>query len=130
MPNVAMKHEKNPRDLIIEAIGDLSEYNIGHTEALVVTYRRPEKTIGGIVLARSTLEEDLYQSKAGLIVRIGAAFNPKDKLSNPIGLQVELHDWVVLRPSDAWALEVNGVHCRHVFHDTIRSIIPQPGMVW
>jgi co-chaperonin GroES (HSP10) len=123
MPNAAMKHEKDPRDVILDQIGDLSQYKIGPRQILVATYRRPEKTLGGIIMPKSNLDEDLFQSKAGLAVKVGdgATF-----CSEP----VNVGDWIVVRPSDCWALEVNFVHCRHIFDDQIRSIIPHPGMVW
>jgi co-chaperonin GroES (HSP10) len=130
MPNVAMKHEKDPRQQILEALGDISGYDIDHKEALIATYRRPEKTSGGIVLPRSNLDEDLHQSKAGLVVKIGASFHPLNSAGERYGLQIKLHDWVVIRPTEAWALEVNFVHCRMTFHDMIRARIPQPEMVW
>lgn len=123
MPSVAMKHEKDPRDVILEEIGDLSKFEIANNEVLVATYRRPEKTKGGILLTPSNLNEDLYQSKAGLVVKIG----PDCEFKN---IEVELHDWVVVRPSDCWALEVNFVHCRLVYADQIRARIAHPGMVW
>jgi hypothetical protein len=107
MPSVAMKHEKDPRDVILDEIGDLSKFEIANNEVLVATYRRPEKTRGGIILTPYNLNEDLYQSKAGLVVKIGP-------------------DW----PSDCWALEVNFVHCRLVYADQIRVRIAYPGMVW
>jgi co-chaperonin GroES (HSP10) len=123
MPNAAMKHDIDPRDAIFASIGDLSAYEIGPRQVLIATYRRPEKTIGGIVLPKSNLDEDLFQSKAGLIVKAGedAQFAGKD---------LNVGDWVVVRPSDCWALEVNFVHCRHVFDDQVKARIPHPGMIW
>jgi hypothetical protein len=123
MPNIAMKHEKNPRDVILDELGDISDYEIGPKQVLIATYRRPEKTRGGIILTPSNLNEDLFQSKAGLVVRVGtnSMFN---------GTPIKLHDWVVVRPSDNWALEVNFVHCRHVFDSEIRARVAHPGMVW
>jgi hypothetical protein len=123
MPNAAMKHDKDPRDVIIDDIGDISGYEIGPKQVLLATYRRPEKTSGGIVLPRSNLDEDLNQSKAGLVIKVGtnATFN---------GTPIKLHDWLVIRPSDNWALEVNFVHCRHVFDSEIRARIAHPEMVW
>jgi hypothetical protein len=74
-------------------------------------------------MPRSNLDEDLFQSKAALAVQIGegAVF---------CGKPVVVGDWVVVRPSDCWALEVNFVHCRHIYDDQIRARIPQPGMIW
>lgn len=123
MPNVAMKHEKDPKTLILESIGDVSDYEIGPRQVLIVTYRRPEKTVGGIVIVESNLREDLFQSKAGLAVRVGtdAQFN---------GTPIKLHEWLIVRPADTWALEVNFVHCRHIFDDQIKARVARPDMVW
>lgn len=123
MPNAAMKHEEDPRDVLLKQIGDLSGYEIGARQVLIATYRRPEKTVGGIIMPRSNLDEDLFQSKAALAVKVGdgAVF---------CGALVCVGDWLVVRPSDCWALEVNFVHCRHVFDDQIKARVPHPGLVW
>ena len=123
MPNAAMKHDKDPRATIFDEIGELADYEIGARQVLIATYRRPEKTLGGIIMPRSNLEEDLFQSKAGLAVKVGdgAVF---------CGKPVRVGDWLVVRPSDCWALEVNFVHCRHVFDDQIKARIPHPGLIW
>lgn len=123
MPNAAMKHEEDPKKALLKQIGDLSGYEIGPRQVLIATYRRPEKTLGGIVLTRANLDEDLFQSKAGLAVKVGdgATF---------CGRRIEEGDWLVVRPSDCMALEVNFVHCRHVFDDQIKARIPFPDMIW
>jgi co-chaperonin GroES (HSP10) len=123
MPNVAMKHEKDPREVILDELGDISGFEIAHNEVLVATYMRPPKTRGGIILTESNLREDEFQSKAGLVVKIGPGCTFKN-------VSVKLHDWVVVRPSDAWALEVNFVKCRLVYDDQIRARIAHAGMVW
>jgi co-chaperonin GroES (HSP10) len=123
MPNAAMKHDIDPRTQLTDQIGDLSAYEIGPRQVLIATYRRPEKTLGGIVMPRSNLEEDLFQSKSGLAVKVGegAVF---------AGKAIEVGDWLVVRPSDCWALEVNFVHCRHVFDNLIKARINHPGLIW
>jgi co-chaperonin GroES (HSP10) len=133
MPNVAMKHERDPRQVILDAIGDLSGFEIAQNEVLCATYLRPEKTHGGIVIPRSNLNEDLFQSKAHLVVKIGNACQferVSQKTGRTLGLKIELHDWVVIRPSDALAMEVNGVHCRLVYDDQIRARIQNCEQVW
>lgn len=123
MPAVAMKHEKDPKTLILDEIGDLKGFIVPRNQLLVATYRRPEKTRGGIILTPGNLNEDLFQSKAGLVVKIG----PDCQFDH---IDVKLHDWIVLRPSDCWALEVNFVHCRLAHADQVRAVIEQPGIVW
>jgi hypothetical protein len=118
---------------IIDKIGDLSDYELAPGEVLLAIYRRPEMTAGGIILPASNLKEDLYQGKAHLVVKIGPG-------CDFFGLDVQLHDWVVVRPSDGWALDINTkpnildrkdfVACRHVQTKFIVAKIPHPGVVW
>lgn len=135
MPNAAKQiaHVYDPKQEILDKLGDLSAVEIAHNEVLLAIYRRPEKTSGGIILTHNNLKEDVYQGKVGLVVKIG----PGCVFTN---VAIELHDWVVVRPSDTWALDINGhpdalkhedfVACRLVFDDRIRARIAQPGMVW
>ena len=45
---------------------------------------------------------------------------------------VEVGDWVVIRPSEGWALTLtqNEVLCRMVTESAIRMKIPSPDAVW
>jgi co-chaperonin GroES (HSP10) len=123
----------DPKRLLLDKIGDISGFEIAHNELLVAIYMRPEMTSGGIVLPHQNLKEDRYQGKAHLVVKIGPGCQFKN-------VDVQLHDWVLLRPSDAWSLDVNAhlntldirdfVPCRLVYDDQIRARIPHPGMIW
>jgi co-chaperonin GroES (HSP10) len=124
MPNVAMKHEVDPRERVLAEIGDVSRFEIAHREVLIATYKRPERTKGGIILTPNNLKEDLYQFKAGLVLAIGP------ECVFPEHLQIEVHDWVVIRASDVWSLEVNFVPCCLAYDDQIRARIPHPELVW
>jgi hypothetical protein len=144
VPNAAVKSElPDEKQLILDALGDISKVEIAQNEVLLATYRRPEKTAGGIVLPHQNLREDKYQGKVGLVVKIGSAcrFERYDAKTNiTYGIPIVLHDWVVVRTSDTWPLEINAhpnvsdptlfVWCRLVFDDQIRMKIPFPGMVW
>jgi hypothetical protein len=128
---------------ILDKLGDLSQVEIAQNEVLVAIYIRPEKSAGGILLTDRTRKEDNYQGKVGLVVKIGAAcrfVRTDEKTGLVYGVPIELHDWVVTRPSDTWPLDVNAgedtfdpknfVNCRLVFDDQIRMKIPHPGMIW
>jgi hypothetical protein len=123
MPNVSMKHESDPRDVLLKQVGDISEFKICNNEVLIAIYRRPEKTVGGIVIPKSNLDEDLFQSKAGLVLAIGPSCD------FPL-VPIALHDWILVRPADTYALEVNKVSCRLVYDKYIRVKIPHPEMIW
>jgi co-chaperonin GroES (HSP10) len=128
---------------ILDRLGDLQHFEIAQNEVLIAIYQRPEKTPGGIILTHNNLKEDLYQGKVGLVVKIGPScrFERTDPRTGiTYGIPVNLHDWVVVRPSDSWALDINAdpnalkredfVPCRLVFDDQIRGKIAHPQMVW
>jgi hypothetical protein len=145
MPVAAKKiaHVDDSKQEILDKLGDLSHFEIASNEVLLAIYQRPEMTSGGIILTHNSLKEDIYQGKVGLVVKIGEAclFDIADTYSDTIfKLDVKLHDWVVVRPSDTWALDINGnqkllekkdfVACRLVRPRNIRARIQNPLVVW
>jgi len=150
MANTALKNRditntesERLKQSILNKVGNLDGYEIANNEVLCAIYLREEKTPGGIVLPHQNLKEDLYQAKAHLVLKIGSAcrFVRTDVNTGVIyGVPIQLHDWIVLRPSDAWALDINMmpsilsredfVPCRMIFDDQIRARIAHPGMVW
>jgi len=118
-----MLHEVDPKEAIFKDIGDLSDYDCGD-ELLVAIYQRPEKTQGGIVLVPKNREEDWYQSKAHLVVKVGS-------LCTFPFLKPQVGDWVVIRPSDAnFSLDIRNVRCRHAHPKFVRAIIKDPTIIW
>lgn len=145
MPQALKKPDllPDPKREILDKLGDLSDFEIASNEVLLAIYRRPEKTAGGIILTHNTLKEDVYQGKVGLVIKIGDAcsFDINDTYSDTIfKLDIKLHDWVVVRPSDTWALDINGhdevlekkdfIACRLVRPRNIRARIQNPLVVW
>lgn len=128
--NIAMLHEADPKEKLLEELGDISKVELLNTQVLVAVYIRPEKTKGGIIMTSKARDEDRYQSKVGLILKAGpSAFVDEDGkwFSN---LDLKAGDWIVFRPSDGWNVTVNGVLCR-MFDDTaIRARIPHPDNVY
>lgn len=135
--------EPDTKQEILDKLGDLSHFEIANNEVLLAIYQRPDKTAGGIALTAKTQKEDIYQGKVGLVVKIGSAcrFQRHDPVRNvSYGLDIQIHDWVVVRPSDTWPLDVNAdpnallqsdfVPCRLVFDDLIRARITHPSMIW
>jgi hypothetical protein len=127
---------------ILDRLGDISGLEIAQNEVLIATYMRPKK-VGSFYMPDDNLKEDQYQGKTGLVVKIGEAcrFKRTDPATGvTYGLDIQLHDWVVVRTSDTWPLEVNPdrdnfnpinfVKCRLVYDDQIRMKIPHAGMIW
>lgn len=134
MPNTATKlSTPDPKREILEKLGDLAGVEIARKEVLLAIYRRPNVSPGGIAFTDNTLKEDVYQGKVGLVVKIG----PGCEFPT---LNIQLHDWVVFRPSDTWAFDLSThtnaltrtdfVTCRLAFDDQIRLRIANPQMAW
>lgn len=130
MPAGVMLHENDPKQALLDEIGDLSEFEVFHNEVVVAVYFRPEKTAGGIILPNSNRDEDKYQSKTALVVKMGPdAFND-DTGTWFKGVNVKVGDWVWFKPSDGFNITVNKVLCRALKDQHIRGIVAHPDMVW
>lgn len=132
MPHVAMLHEADPRDTLMQAVGNLDDIDIFHRQVLVAIYMRPKQTAGGIHLPDKHVEEDLYQGKVGLILKCGKAAFVADKGWDFDDLRVG--DWVIFKPSDGFPTSImNGkekVPCRILQDDDIKLRISHPDQVW
>lgn len=130
MPQMLMKHDRDPKEEIWTEIGDLSVIDLLYAQVLVAVYRRPSQTKSGVLLADVTKEEDLYQGKVGLVVKLGPmSFQDTDEVTFG-DLRPKVGDWVLFRASDGWPLDIYKTRCR-VLHDTaIRAILQQPDIIF
>ncbi len=114
------------KDTIIDIVGDLDDIVVMQNMVLVATYIRPEKTHSGLYLPDSALDEDVYQGKVGLVLKMGpTAFDDGDE--NRFGdLKAKVHDWCVYRVGDSWDLTLRKVPCRLIRDSNIRLIINDP----
>jgi co-chaperonin GroES (HSP10) len=125
-----MLHERDPKDVLLEQVGDTSSIEVFNMQVLVAVYIRPEKTKSGLYLSDKSREEDRYQSKVGLIIKKGpTAFVDKggEWFSD---LDISEGDWIVFRPSDGWNITVNGTLCRMLDDMSVRARISHPDQVW
>lgn len=129
MPHMPMSHEKDPKEALLEQIGDISEIELFHNQVLLAVYLRPEKTKSGLILTADHLDEDRYQSKVGLLIKRGPlAFEQDGNWFT--GMTFQDHEWLIFRPSDGWSITVNGVLCR-IFDDiSIKGRAPHPDSVY
>lgn len=145
MPKVAAKSDPiDPeRQAIFDKLGDLFHVKVAQNEFLMAIYVRSTRTPSGIFMTDKSVKEDVYQGKVGLVVKIGEAckFVRTDSASGrSYGIPVKLYDWVVVRPADTWAIEINAhpqvlakedfVVCRLVYDDMVRMVVDYPGMIW
>lgn len=130
MSSIAMLHEKDPKQVLLDQVGDTSSIEVFNMQVLVAVYIRPEKTKGGLFLSDKARDEDRYQSKVGLILKKGpTAFVDKDGEWFS-GLDIKEGDWIVFRPSDGWNITINGTLCRMLDDMSVRARIAHPDQVW
>ena len=129
MPQMPMLHEQDPKQTILDALGDISNVELFHNQVLLATYLRPTKTKSGLILTDSHVDEDKYQSKVGLLIKMGPlAFEQDGNWFN--GMEFHEHDWLIFRPSEGWSITVNNVLCR-IFDDVnIKGRIQDPDSVY
>jgi co-chaperonin GroES (HSP10) len=130
MPHMEMEHENDPAEVLRKQSGDISSVEVFNNQLLVAVYVRPQKTKSGLYLTDMTTEEDRYQSKVGLVLKMGAsAFHDT---SGEWFSDVEIHegDWIVFRPSEGWSITVNGQLCRMIDDINVKGRVDQPDRVW
>ena len=125
-----MEHEVDPRDKLLADVGNTDDIEVFNNQVLCAVYIRPQKTSKGLFLPDQTTDEDRFQSKVGLILKMGeAAFNdPRGQWFQ--GVDLKVNDWIVFRPSDGWAISVGGISCRMFEDKDIRGRIQHPDRVW
>lgn len=104
------KHESaaDAKKEILAAAGDLSDVEIFGAQLLIAPYIRPEKTRGGIITPGSSAKEDEWQSKVGLVLKVGpTAFNA-DRLEQFNGRAPEAGDWIFHDVKACFQMHVRG----------------------
>lgn len=138
MPAVAMLHEVDPKQAILDRVGDLSGVELFGSDMLVAIYKRPEKTKSGLILTDTTRKEDVHQGKVGLVVKMGP-FCYIDEEGNKFR-DISVGDWIVFRPSDGWQITLNTlqksisredvVDCRIVGDANVRMRVMDPDYIY
>lgn len=125
-----MQHDVDPKKLLMDELnGAQDKIDLFGARVLVATYRRPEKTKGGILLTDKAKDEDIYQGRVGLVVRKGPFAFKDCEGSHFGGKTVEIGQWCYYRPSDGIGIALNGVHCRIIEDVMIDGVVSHPDLV-
>jgi len=120
----------DPKKAILDAAGDLSGVRLLGDVVLIGTYIRPEKTSGGIIRPDLNVQEDVWQGKVGLVLKLAPdAFADTPEYSFH-GNVAAPGDWCVYKVGDAWSVQVNGCPCRIVRDVNIRMVVDNPNIVF
>lgn len=137
MPATLMEHTEDPKLELLGKVGDLSNVEVFGGDILVAVYMRPEKTRSGIILTDNLREEDKFQGKCGLVVKMGpTAYVAEDGTKFR---DIKEHDWVIFRASDGWPVTLNSANsvsskdaviCRVITDINIRMRVSSPDAIY
>lgn len=123
---------------ILSAVGDVSGIDVLGPRVLVAVYERAEgskevKTAGGVIVPwvkGGTLDEDQFQGKVCLVLKKGSLAFREGYAAEGHDNDVKEGDWIVLRPTDGFAMLRGNVTCRLVKDADILMKVPSPDAVF
>ena len=125
-----MYHERDPRELLVEQVGDISDFELFNNQVLVALYLRPKITKSGILLTDQTVDEDIYQSKVGLVLKKGPTAFQDEEGQWFNNVTINEGDWLVSRASDGWTITINSVPCKILNDVNVKGRISDVDQVW
>ena len=130
LASLKMHHDKDPKDVILEEIGDLTGYAPGPCKVIVGIYQRPSMTAGKILLPENTKKEDIYQGVVGLVLALGPGAFEDDDVNKFHGFKVKVGDWIEYKVSDTEKVGINGVLCRRLPDVLVKAKIADPDLIY
>lgn len=125
-----VSQSSDPKQAILDTVGNLSGVHLLADMVLLGTYIRPQKTAGGIIRPDTNVQEDVWQGKAGLVLKLGPDAFEDTPDYNFNGQKVNIGEWCIYKVGDAWSLNINGYPCRLVRDVNIRLTVDDPQIVF
>ena len=122
--------DTDPAQEIVDKIGYIDDIDLYYNKLLIGIYKRPERTKSGIILTDEIREEDNFQGKAGLVLKIGPTAFMDDGAAKFHGQSVKVGDWIVFRPSNGLKMDINGVRCVLLQDVQVELRISSPDVVF
>jgi co-chaperonin GroES (HSP10) len=123
--------EEQKARLIERTAEAVASLDVARNRVLVATYYVSKVTAGGIIMPNKTVDENRFQGKVGLVLKMGPFAFKYDETEAHHGIIVpEIGDWVFYRPSDSWESALRGVSCRFIWDDSIAGILTDPTIIW
>ena len=128
---VTYTENQDPVQAILEEIGDsLNGIEVFGNRVLVATAPRCERSRGGIIFTDKNIDEERYQGKVGLILKMGEGAFKFDGSYEWVGPAPKVGDWVFYRTPDSWECGVSGVSCRFIRDEYIVGKVNSPDAIW
>ena len=130
---IEMRHERAPKDEILEAFKPLMERSglraLGHDELIGVYDRAGKKTAGGL-WTPETNREDQFQGKVGIVLSMGPMASPR----NPDFVEwfgddyPKIGDWVGVNVRDGFTFLLGNQTCRQIEWRYLRFAVDRPDL--
>lgn len=118
------------KDAATKSLGNLDGYTVLGSDVLVATYIQSRTTPGGIITTDKSVDENRYQGKIGLVLKLGeSAFKYSGAYAYE-GTVPKVGDYVAFHTSDTREIGIKGVSCRTVDSQLIRMVVPDPDAVY
>lgn len=93
---------------------------------LLIALPEPEeRTAGGIIKAKQTLETEQVASVCGLVLEMGADAY-KDEKRFPHGPYCQVGDWIMMRAYSGTRFKVNGKEFRLINDESVEGVVADP----
>lgn len=129
-----MEHAEDPREKILKETAEwIGTTDVYHNQILLAVYNRAEhalKTESGLFLPQRTASEDEHQGKAALVLKKGPMAFVDEGDIRFHGQDVEVGDWIAIRPSDGWPLKIYDTGCRIIRDVDVRLKITSPDCIY
>jgi co-chaperonin GroES (HSP10) len=125
-------HAEPPDQVIWREVGSIDGHQVLFQNVLVALYIRNEgKTESGLIIPDKVFEEDRYQAKAAMVLKLGpTAFVDTEDGPKFGGFTVKPGDWVVFRPSEGLAMQIGQCKCRLIADVHIKMVIDHPDDIY
>lgn len=120
----------DPKQAILDAVGDLSGVHLLGDDVLIGIYIRPKKTAGGIIRPDMNVQEDMWQGKVGLVLKLGPNAFVDAEDGHLYEDRAKVGDWVMFFVGDARSVSIRGCPCRLIRDVNIRSTVDDPSIIF
>ena len=131
LASMKLVHDEPPRQAIWREVGPLDKIHPVNQYVLIALYIRPStRTLGGIEIPETAVDEDRYQGRVGLVLKVGPRAFVDDGPAKFYGFSCIPGDWVVYRPSDGMRMQIGKRDCRLIPDVAIKMVLDEPDEVY
>ena len=110
-------HAEPPDQVIWREVGSIDGHEPLFQNVLIALYIRGEGegeavTPGGVIVPKKVFDEDSFQAKVGLVLKLGERAFKDDEHVKFYGFKLNVGDWCVYRPSEGLAMQIGSRKCR------------------